>query len=296
MFLRRINIKKSGKSHYYWALVESYRTERGVRQRIVGYLGDVSGRKAKRYKQAVERCDSCQQDFFSREELPGHATIEPRKTRTERQRQFGGVWLGDKLFEKLGLDAYFSSQIKRGREQVDWPSIFKVLVLSRFCSPSSELHIAEHFYEQAAFEDFLGIPAAKIYDNRLYRGLDKLLPHKDGLETHLKERLGSLFGSCGMEPISKETMSRCVPVALTRSTRFVVHGGATNSRTATTPNTMIPRTTRIKTLATRFIRTQPRTDHPMMDVTERSLVCVFLVLHYSMAAIQRKVGCAIFPA
>lgn len=193
MFLRRINIKKSGKNHYYWALVESYRTERGVRQRIVGYIGDVSGKKAKRYKQAVERCDSYQQDFLSPEELPEQALIETRKTRTERQRQFGGVWLGNKLFEKLGLDAFFSSQIERGLEAVDWPSVIKVLVLSRFCKPSSELHIAEHFYEQAAFEDFLGIPAAKIYDNRLYRGLDKLLPHKNGLEAHLKERLGSLF-------------------------------------------------------------------------------------------------------
>jgi hypothetical protein len=194
MFIRRIKIKKSGKNHYYWALVESYRTERGVRQRIVGYIGDVTGRKAKQYKQAVERCDSYQQDFFSPEELPEHSTIETRKTRTERQRQFGGVWLGNKLFEKLGLDAYFSSQIERGFEEVDWPSVIKVLVLSRFCRPSSELYIAEHFYEQAAFEDFLGIPASKIYDNRLYRGLDKLLPHKEGLERYLKERLGSLFG------------------------------------------------------------------------------------------------------
>jgi transposase len=193
MFIRRINKRKSGKSHYYWALVESYRTERGVRQRIVGYIGDVTGRQARQYKQLVEQCDSVQQDFFSPEELPEIAAIETRKTRTERQRQFGGVWLGNKLFEKLGLDTFFSSQIRRGFEDVDWPSVIKVLILNRFCRPSSELYIAEHFYEQAAFEDFLGIPAAKIYDNRLYRGLDKLLPHKEALEHHLKERLGDLF-------------------------------------------------------------------------------------------------------
>jgi transposase len=30
-------------------------------------------------------------------------------------------------------------------------------------------------------------------DNRLYRTLDQLLPHKDALETHLKNRLGGLF-------------------------------------------------------------------------------------------------------
>ncbi len=34
---------------------------------------------------------------------------------------------------------------------------------------------------------------AKIDDNRLYRGLDQLLPHKAELETFLKDRLGELF-------------------------------------------------------------------------------------------------------
>ncbi len=33
----------------------------------------------------------------------------------------------------------------------------------------------------------------RVNDNRLYRTLDQLLPHKDALETHLKNRLGDLF-------------------------------------------------------------------------------------------------------
>ncbi|MBD3319652.1 MAG: IS1634 family transposase [Chitinivibrionales bacterium] len=193
MYLRRINKKKSGKNHFYWALVESYRTDKGPRQRIVGYVGDVSKAKARKLQQTADPCDSIQQDFLAPEELPEFATIETRKTRTERQREFGGVWLGNKLFCDLGLSEFFASCHKKGRETVDWQDIIKILVLSRFCHPSSELYIAEHFYEQAAFEDFLGIPASKIYDNRLYRSLDKLLPHKDSLERHLKQRLGSLF-------------------------------------------------------------------------------------------------------
>ncbi len=39
----------------------------------------------------------------------------------------------------------------------------------------------------------LGIPAEKVNQQRLYRALDKLLPHKETLEKHLKEQLGSLF-------------------------------------------------------------------------------------------------------
>ena len=193
MFLRRINRKKSGKNHFYWALVESYRTENGSRQRIVGYIGDVAKSRARRIAQSAERCDSVQQDFLSPEELPEFADVLPRKTRTERQREFGGVWLGNKLFEKLELDRYFTEGLAREKEAVDWLDIIKILVISRFIHPSSELQIAEHLYEHSAMEDFFGIPAQRIYDNRLYRGLDKLLPHKDDLQRHLKERMGRLF-------------------------------------------------------------------------------------------------------
>lgn len=37
------------------------------------------------------------------------------------------------------------------------------------------------------------MPAERVNDDRLYRALDRLLPHKQALETHLKERLGALF-------------------------------------------------------------------------------------------------------
>jgi len=74
MYLRRIKRKKSGKNHYYWALVESYRTENGVRQRVVGYIGDVSKKKAAAIRDAVEPCYSYQQDFLYPEELPDDVT------------------------------------------------------------------------------------------------------------------------------------------------------------------------------------------------------------------------------
>jgi transposase len=42
--------------------------------------------------------------------------------------------------------------------------------------------------------DLLGIPSEKINEQRLYRALDTLLPHKEALEVFLKDRLGTLFG------------------------------------------------------------------------------------------------------
>ena len=41
MYVRPCYRRKNGKRHAYWALVESYRTERGPRQRVVAYLGDM---------------------------------------------------------------------------------------------------------------------------------------------------------------------------------------------------------------------------------------------------------------
>lgn len=66
----------------------------------------------------------------------------------------------------------------------------EVLVL---CHPSSELYIAEHFYRQTAMADLLGTAANEINEQRLYRALDQLLPHKAALEQHLKNRMGELF-------------------------------------------------------------------------------------------------------
>ena len=37
------------------------------------------------------------------------------------------------------------------------------------------------------------MPAEKVNEDRLYRALNQLSPHKETLEKHLKERLGELF-------------------------------------------------------------------------------------------------------
>ena len=65
-----------------------------------------------------------------------------------------------------------------------------VLVIARLCEPSSELHIAEDWYRRTALEDLLGLPADRVNDDRLYRALDRLLPHKEALEQHLVKRPG----------------------------------------------------------------------------------------------------------
>ena len=81
----------------------------------------------------------------------------------------------------------------KAASRAPWPAIAAILVIARLCEPASELHIAEDRYRRTALDDLLGAPAERVDDDRLYRALDRLPPHKQALETHLKERLGALF-------------------------------------------------------------------------------------------------------
>ncbi|MFN8624683.1 MAG: hypothetical protein U0587_01655 [Candidatus Binatia bacterium] len=68
-----------------------------------------------------------------------------------------------------------------------------ILVIARLCEPSSELYVAERWYEHA-LED-LGVAAERINEDRLYRLLDHLVWHKSDIEHHLRNRLGSCLRS-----------------------------------------------------------------------------------------------------
>ncbi len=54
MFLKKISVNKDGKHHDYWALVESVRTERGPRHRVVPYLGDMDEAAFRIHKQDLK--------------------------------------------------------------------------------------------------------------------------------------------------------------------------------------------------------------------------------------------------
>ena len=76
-----------------------------------------------------------------------------------------------------------------------WSRVAAVLAINRLCAPGSELAIEERWYPSTALDDLLGIEEGKINDTRLYRCLDRILPHKTKLELHLKQRYGELFGA-----------------------------------------------------------------------------------------------------
>ena len=192
MFLRRCRQRKHGQEYVYWQLIECYRTERGPRQRVVAHLGDVGEAVREGVAQAA-RGVGTHQLRLEEKEPPEWVEVDVKRLRVERVREFGGPWLGLQVMEKLGLGAFLHAVLPIGREEIPWATMVQVLMLGRLCDPSSELALAERIYARTALGDLLGVPIEKVNEDRLYRALDALLPHKAALERRLKERLGQLF-------------------------------------------------------------------------------------------------------
>jgi hypothetical protein len=192
VFLRKACRNKDGKSHHYWVLLESFRTARGPRHRTVAYLGEMDEAGRLGIRQTAQNHPGFQKSWLD-DGVPEWIEVDVRGVHTERPRRFGDVWLAVELMKMLGLDRFFREVLVGRSSKIAWAEVVSILVAARFCEPRSELHLAEHFYSESALADLFGIPAFAIYDNRLYRALDKLLDHKDRLQVYLKDRLGELF-------------------------------------------------------------------------------------------------------
>ena len=145
MYLRRCRSTKRKKEHVYWEWVESYRTERGPRQQVVAYLGDVSeGKRLGTWQAARGATGYWQSRLFDGEGEPEWVEVDTKRVRVEGVRDFGGCWLGLEISERLGLIPFLEGLWSEGREDIPWSMMAMMLVLMRLCEPSSELRIAEH--------------------------------------------------------------------------------------------------------------------------------------------------------
>jgi transposase len=244
MFLRRCERRKGRKRHTYWALVESVRTARGSRQQVVAYVSRLTADEQSGWAhlaRRLDRKDRPQPSLFDpprRDEPAGDepVLVKLKGVRLERLRDFGDVWLALGLWRLLGLDGVLSRLMPAGREDVPWSVVAAILAVARFCEPSSELHIEDTWYRRTALDDLLGVAPEQVHTDRLYAGMDQLLPHKDAIEAHLKGRLGDLFdlkydlllyditstyfeGECLANPMAKRGYSRdsrpdCVQVCI----------------------------------------------------------------------------------
>ena len=203
MFLRRYTRTKGGKTHSYFALVESVRTDAGPRQQVVAHLGELNADQERRWQRTVvfhnRQGDAEQLRLFPDDDRvplsddPDVVRVRVDDIRWTNARRFGDVFLARWLWNRLDLDAIIDRHVPQGKETVRPADVVAIEVINRLCAPCSEFALAEHWYASTGLEDLLGVPDEAVTKDRLYRTLDRLLPAQTAIENDLKQRLQGLF-------------------------------------------------------------------------------------------------------
>lgn len=201
MFIRIVKTKSSdGSVHEYLRLVEGYREDGRVKQRVVCHLG----RKdllAPHADALLRILGAPQPDRFQESDLT-----------TPESSDWGPFLVARVLWQRLGLETVLDAHGAQDPERASLADRALVLVASRWMQPSSEHRIAE-WLERDFVCDRAGRrwtpawlsteerqrsrrPRVKVADQQLqgwYRALDGLIAQKERLEEALFERLKDLF-------------------------------------------------------------------------------------------------------
>ena len=187
-------------------MVESRRYGRGrVAQQHVLYLGELNDTQRLAWERTVEVFDehagqTRQLALFPADRTPplgGAEAVQVRldALRLEHPRQWGACWLGNHLWHTLHLDDFFGARLPVSREDTDWEKVLRILTIYRLLSPGSEWRLHRHWFGTTALADLLGVDARAVQDDTLYRCHDLVLPLKEELFGHLRQRWSDLFGA-----------------------------------------------------------------------------------------------------
>ena len=138
MFLRRIRPSGRGARQTYWALVESYRTPSGSRQRVVAYLGELEKQAARAAAVGVRTAVGVRhggagaasgavggilEGTLFDETHPQWVMVDASRMQVAGFKDLGGPLVGLELMHRLGLMEFFRQVMPAGREEVPWPAM-----------------------------------------------------------------------------------------------------------------------------------------------------------------------------
>ena len=222
MFIRKTTHteKKTKKGYHTFKLIESVRTERGPRQRMLLNLGTGFSLPEDRWKDLANRIEAIVtgQDalFASPEEIETLAVRyarkvidyqgEPRGKKekssdpdchrvdidtidTERARSVGAEHVVYETVKSLGLDALL---LALGLTKPACDAAIGVIA-ARLIAPSSERATHLWLQETTALDELLGTDFTELSQDRVYTTSDLLLRHKKEIEDHLRLKERSLF-------------------------------------------------------------------------------------------------------
>ncbi len=135
--------------------------------------------------------------------------------RVREPRRFGDCWAGCRLWQELGLDAFWQKRLENERGEVPWAKVLELLAVNRLLNPRSELLVHEKWFPQTAMDVLLDCDFAVAHKDRLYRCLDRIVEHKAELEQHLAAKWKDLFGGVCRQPdvisIKRRAKYNCTP-------------------------------------------------------------------------------------
>jgi transposase len=215
MYIRKSMRSYKGRTYTNYVLVESVQTPKGPRQKSVCSLGDLSPRPREEWLSLTRKIEDA---LLGQERLvdQGDAevaaivhqvrerrentapprpsasaeliTVDPTRVTTEQHREAGPIHVGYQFWQRLSLD--------RILHDCGLPETVRQLacamVLNRLIAPASE-HAMPDWMRRTALVDILDVDFEGVDDNRLYRVLDKLYPHRATIEAALVQRERSLF-------------------------------------------------------------------------------------------------------
>jgi transposase len=214
MYIRKSTRSYKGRTYTNYVLVESAQTAKGPRQKAVCSLGDLSPRPREEWLKLTRKIEDAllgqerlvdqgdaevaaivRQVRERRESAPlqpaGSAepiTVDPSRVTTEQHREAGPIHVGYQFWQRLNLDRIlYDCGLPETVRQLAC-----AMVLNRLIAPASE-HAMPDWMRRTALVDILDVDFEGIDDDRLYRVLDRLYPHRATIEAALVERERSLF-------------------------------------------------------------------------------------------------------
>ena len=220
MFIREIIKKNPGspKTFSYCRLMDSVRTPRGPRQKILLNLGklDLPRSDWKTLANRIEEILLGQESFFTppahieslaqhyaqllrrkemysipvpEKEEPDWQTVDLNSLAESESRSIGAEAVAHAFWKRLEFPQILSD-LGLGREEIDKAAL---LVIGRLLHPTSERGTALWGKRLSALGEVLGADFEHLGNNALYRVSDRLVEHRDEIERELAQRERGLF-------------------------------------------------------------------------------------------------------
>jgi len=219
MFIRKVihTDTKNHREYHTFKLLESLRTERGPRQRMVLNLGTDFSVPEDHWKDLANRIEEIvtgQQPLFTygeeverladlyarkivayhgeaatRRSTPDYQRIDIDTIDCEQPRSVGAEHVVYATMKTLGLDELLTTL----GFNTPFRNAAMGVIAARLIAPCSEKATHEWLQTISAMDDLLDTDFGTLSQDRVYRVSDMLLRHKDELEEHLRARECSLF-------------------------------------------------------------------------------------------------------